>query len=115
MQTSRSKYITLESISLTELFKQEVGAIGLYIPAKGEDGSYRKSIARILASAKTVAAKANLRCLTQTLLVIKNQDGDDLPSIEKVVQVTVRKHDDISPSGARYLKAKAARSGADNE
>lgn len=54
MQQSRSKYVELESISLTELFKLESGAVGLYFPAKDEDGKVRQSLVRLASQAKSL-------------------------------------------------------------
>lgn len=105
MQQSRSKYVELESISLTELFKLEPGAVGIYFPAKDEDGKVRLSLVRLASQAKPLATASKKRCLLQTLMVIESSSDGEIPPPARVLKVTVKSADDISPSGERYMAA----------
>lgn len=108
MQHSRSKYIRLESVPFPELFRRPPDSVGIYIPEKDDKGLIKTSIARICASAKASATQAGKRCLTQIVMVLQSSDEQETPTVEKYVQVTVKDRDDISPTGQRYLAAKAA-------
>lgn len=113
MQQSRSKYVELESISLTELFKLEPGAVGLYFPAKDEDGKVRQSLVRLASQAKSLATTSKKRCLLQTLMVIENSTEGDIPPPVRMLKVTVKSADEISPSGERYLAAQKRKPSAE--
>lgn len=105
MQQSRSKYVELESISLAELFKLDPGAVGLYFPAKDEEGKVRGSLVRLASQAKSLATTSKKRCLLQTLMVIENSAEGDIPPPTRMLKVTVKSADEYSPKGERYMAA----------
>lgn len=109
MNLSKSQFIGWESVPLANLFKRDPGSIGLYIPVAGTDGTFKSSIARISSAAKSYAVRNNKRCLINTLLVLRTEQGEDLPRPSKMVQIVVTASDELSPQGERYTKANPER------
>jgi hypothetical protein len=105
MRRSNSEYIAWESLPLKELFKQAPGSLGLYIPVVDSDGNAQASIIRISSSAKGAATRHGKRCGISTLLVLKNEQGLELPTPSKMVQIIVKSPEDLSPQGRRYTEA----------
>ncbi|ETK20469.1 MULTISPECIES: hypothetical protein [Pseudomonas] len=105
MQQSSSRFIELESVALKELFKRESGAIGIYLPARGEDGKVQKSLASIASQAKALACKMKKRCVLQTLLAIENSVEGDVPAPVRMLKVTVTPEGEYTPRGERYIAA----------
>jgi hypothetical protein len=106
MQTSSSRFIELESIPLRELFKMEPGALGFYLPAKGDNGKVQKSLANIASQAKSQACKMGKRCVLQSLLVIETSVEGDVPAPVRMLKVTVTPAGEYSERGQRYLAAR---------
>lgn len=105
MQPSRSQYIGLESVPLKELFKRDPGSVGFYLPTEDDEGKVQASIVRISSSAKQWASRNGKRCVINTLLVLKHEQGNELPTPSKMVQIIVTSKGDLSPIGKRYVEA----------
>lgn len=103
MQPSKSKYIEFESISLSELVKQAPGAVGLYMPARGDDGRQQKSLARIAAQAKSEAYKHGVTCVLQTMLLLELSNQGDIPAPQKLLKITITAPGERSVRGQRYI------------
>ena len=105
MKVSRSKYIDLESIPLGDLFKEDPGATGFYIPAAGGDMSMREAIAKISAQAKAYAVRANKKCVVKSIITLEHDDDTELPATGKILKVVVTPAGEFSPAGELYMKS----------
>lgn len=105
MKPSSSKYISMESIPLTELFDGEPGATGLYIPAPDSEGSIRNSIARISSAAKRYGSIKGKRSTVQTLVVLRYEGDSDIPVASKMLQITVVDTGAVSDRSKRYVES----------
>lgn len=105
MKISRSKYIDLESIPLSDLFKEDPGATGFYIPAAGGDMSMREAIAKISAQAKAYAVRANKKCVVKSIITLEQDDDNELPTTGKILKVVVTPAGEFSPGGELYMKS----------
>lgn len=108
MNISKSKFVALESIPLVELFKKEVGSMGLYLPLPDDNGSYAASVAKIASNAKAYAVKADKKCVVSTILCLENVEGEELPITSKMLKITVTEKGSLTLAGERYIKAKGA-------
>lgn len=105
LKPSSSKYIQLESIALTELFRSDPGAVGLYIPVPDAAGNHSHSIARISSAAKRYASISGKRSTIQTLLVLRHEGESDVPEASRMVQVTVVGSAEFSGRSKRYIES----------
>lgn len=109
MQPSTSKYIELESISVSELCKKEPGAFGIYIPKRDEDGSPNASIAAISSNSKSLAYRHNKKCVVQQVMLLERSVGSDVPAPVCMLMLTIASADDVSDRGKRYNAANKER------
>jgi hypothetical protein len=109
MNESNSKFIELESIPMKDLFKQPSETFGFYIPAPDENGDVSNSIARLSANAKAYGVKQNKKSVIESIIVMSDLVGKQLPSLSKMVKITVKSHDYISEKGSIYLQAQKAK------
>ena len=105
MKKSSSKYISLESISLVDLFKEEAGAIGIYFPEITNDRSMRETIAKISAQAKAYASHANKKCVVKSVVTLEQDDANDSPIAFKYLKVVVTPPDEFTAAGMAYMKS----------
>lgn len=109
MKPSKSQFIELESIPMKDLFKSQVGATGLYVPTPDAEGSLKQSIARISSAAKRWGTVENKRSVVHSVVLLTTHQGDELPTPQKLVQITLVDIDDLSPRARIFREAKAAK------
>lgn len=109
MQPSTSKYIELESISVSELCKKEPGSFGIYLPKRDADGGINKSIAAISSNSKSLAYRHNKKCVVQQVMLLERSVGSDVPAPVCMLMLTISAADDVSERGKRYNAANKER------
>ena len=107
MKPSKSRFVSMESISLSDLFKGKPGAMGLYLPRQDDEGKMRVNISRISAHAKSLGVRYKKKCEIKTLLVLEQDQDQELPTPFKMVQVVIKDDTDLTPQGKRYTEANA--------
>ncbi|WP_415912442.1 hypothetical protein [Neptuniibacter sp. QD37_11] len=89
MQESRSKFIALESVPITDLAKRPAGACGIYFLAEVEGHSASEVRQKISSNAKAIFAKEKRKCEVQSALVTTGFDesGDITTTKQIIVRV----------------------------